>query len=91
MEENNTGLYDKYRIEKADGSPVDPDGVYFVLRLDGDSDYASASRLALATYSCSIGTTNRKLADDLFNLVMVLWSKANSNQSAGAASAGGSR
>ena len=30
------GLYGKYRIEKGDGTPVDPEAVYFTLRLDTD-------------------------------------------------------
>ena len=33
-----TGLYGKYQIKKADGSPVDPDANYFILRIDNDPD-----------------------------------------------------
>lgn len=40
-------LYGKYRIAKADGSPIDPDAQYFVLRIDTDQ----AAREALKTYA----------------------------------------
>lgn len=30
------GLYQKYKIEKTDGTPTDPNAQYFVLRLDTD-------------------------------------------------------
>lgn len=37
--ENPNGLHRRYVISKADGSPIDPEAVYFVLRLDaGGSD-----------------------------------------------------
>lgn len=39
------GLFQKYKIEKTDGSPVDPDAKYLVLRLDTD-DAAIAAALA---------------------------------------------
>lgn len=55
------GLYSKYIIEKADGSPVDPDAYYFVLRLDADR----AARHAARTYARDIESTNPGLAADL--------------------------
>ena len=36
------GIYGKYKIEKADGTPVDPKAIYFTLRLDTDP-YARAA------------------------------------------------
>jgi hypothetical protein len=37
--DNPKGLHQRYEVPKADGSPVDEDAVYFVLRLDsGGSD-----------------------------------------------------
>jgi hypothetical protein len=42
-----TGLFKKYIVKKADGSDVDPDAQYFVLRVDTDDD----ARFALATYA----------------------------------------
>lgn len=59
----NAGIYGKYIIQKADGSPVDPQAVYFVLRLDTDL----AARSAALTYACD--TPNTKLADDVRRLV----------------------
>jgi hypothetical protein len=40
-------LYNKYKIEKTDGTSVDPDAVYFVLRIDTDP----AARAALIAYA----------------------------------------
>jgi hypothetical protein len=42
-----TRLFNKYKIEKKDGSPVDHDAQYFVLRLDTDV----AARRAMLEYS----------------------------------------
>lgn len=42
-----TGLFGKYKIEKSDGSPIDPKAQYFVLRLDTDK----AARAAMVTYA----------------------------------------
>ena len=53
------GLYGKYHIAKADGSPVDPEADYFVLRLDTDP----VARRAAREYSYM--TVDRKLALDL--------------------------
>lgn len=39
-------LYQKYKIEKADGTPVDPDAKYFVLRPEKDAH----AKKALETY-----------------------------------------
>lgn len=33
-EENPNGLHSKYKIEHTDGSPIDPEAIYFVLRID---------------------------------------------------------
>ena len=56
------GLFNKYKIEKADGSPVDPNAIYFVLRLDTDV----AAREAAIFYATLI--QNEQLNDDLINL-----------------------
>ena len=55
------GVYGKYVIEKADGSPVDPDACYFVLRLDTDP----AARRAMGQYARSVRSTNEELADQI--------------------------
>jgi len=41
---NKKGLYGKYRIEKADGTPVDPRAIYFTLRIDTDPFARAAIR-----------------------------------------------
>ena len=41
------GLYNKYTITKTDGTPVDPNAQYFVLRIDTDP----AARVALIHYA----------------------------------------
>jgi len=55
------GLYGKYRIEKVDGSPVDPGAVYFTLRLDTDPH----ARRAIRAYVESCKGEEPKLAEDL--------------------------
>lgn len=45
-----TGLHNKYRIEKTDGTPVDPRAEYFVLRIDTDI----AARQALLAYAAAV-------------------------------------
>ena len=61
QEQHLRGLYRKYRIEKADGSPVSPDAEYFVLRLDTDP----AARSAVLTYAFEIEESNPAFARDL--------------------------
>ncbi len=41
------GLFSKYKIEKTDGSAIDPEAKYFVLRYDTDS----SARVALVMYA----------------------------------------
>lgn len=57
------GLYGKYKITKADGSEVDPEADYFVLRLDKDP----AARAAIFKYASY--TENQELAEDLLKRV----------------------
>ena len=38
-------LYEKYVVTKADGQPIDPEAVYFVLRVDNDDDALFAAML----------------------------------------------
>lgn len=56
-DENPDGLHQKYIITKADGSPVDPNAIYFVLRLDynnGDDIHIHACRSAAYQYCVSV-------------------------------------
>lgn len=62
----NEGLYQKYVIRKADGSPINPDAQYFVLRIDTDPN----ARKALLRYSSLISESNPALAQELYEWVM---------------------
>lgn len=55
------GLYRKYRVEKTDDSPVDPDAEYFVLRLDTDAN----ARIAAQVYAALIEQTQPLLSEQL--------------------------
>lgn len=59
MASKKRGVFGKYRIEKADGSAIDSEACYFVLRLDSDP----AARAAMRTYARECG--NAKLADGI--------------------------
>lgn len=52
------GIKMKYAIAKADGSAVDPDARYFVLRFDKDPH----ARVAMKAYRDSVADENRTLA-----------------------------
>jgi hypothetical protein len=54
-------LLDKYKIEKVDGSPVDPNAMYFVLRID--TDYHA--RVALRAYARSTRASDPEFANEL--------------------------
>lgn len=55
-------LYQKYEIVKKGGEPVDPEGQYFVLRID--TDYAA--RVALLVYANHLeGTAGSEFANQL--------------------------
>jgi len=55
------GLYQKYIIQKADGTPIDTDADYFVLRLDTDP----CARGALRNYANRIYGDNPILSKEL--------------------------
>ena len=57
------GLFGKYIIEKKDGSPIDHDAQYFVLRLDTDV----AARRAMLEYS---RWTNSELKYDILRWLL---------------------
>ena len=57
----NKGLYKKYIIQKSDGSKIDPDAKYFVLRVDTDKH----AKKALLAYVNSVKEENPKLARDM--------------------------
>lgn len=55
-------LYSKYKVEKTDGTPIDPSAKYFVLRYDFKSKDHNA-RKVLKEYAYL--TQNRELQEDL--------------------------
>lgn len=61
------GLINKYTIQKNDGSNIDPDSRYFVLRYDKGAEpiHREACRNALSTYISQIQEHLPKLAEEL--------------------------
>ena len=60
--EKPNGLHQRYCVTKANGDPVDPDAVYFVLRIDGKGDdfaHQKACIQAIRTYAFTIQMLNR--------------------------------
>jgi len=47
------GLYRKYEISRTDGTPIDPDNEYFVLKVEGNGDerHMEACRKAILVYA----------------------------------------
>ena len=67
------GLMMKYHITKIDGSPVDPSGIYFVLKLNSrDSVHGLASRAAACAYATIIRKSLPMLAHDLEQVCKLL-------------------
>lgn len=66
---NYEGLKRKYIVTKADGSPMDPDAEYFVLRVDlhepDDPAHYHACIKALTEYAHEIQHYNPNLSKDL--------------------------
>lgn len=62
--EGDGGIYDKYHVEKKDGS-TDPNADYFVLRLDSDIH----ARVAALAYAESIKDQNINLSFDIVSRV----------------------
>lgn len=59
------GLFRKYEVRKTDGSAVDPNAAYFVMRLDTDPH----ARRAAGAYADSIAEENPELAADLLEIL----------------------
>ena len=57
------GLYRKYKIEKADGSPIDENAAYFILRYDKDI----FAMIALKAYADAVRFANPQLANDIYD------------------------
>lgn len=73
-EENPDGLYAKYTIGRVDGTPINPEDVYFVLKLEGEGDpnHIEACRKAIITYADEIREFNPQLAIELLEKYLVL-------------------
>lgn len=65
MSSEKRGLYRKYEVRKGDGRPVDPEAVYFTLRLDTDRH----ARVAARAYAASCREEAPELAEDLEELL----------------------
>jgi hypothetical protein len=59
------GLFGKYILAKSDGSNIDPEAKYFILRYDADSADREAARGALLHYAGLVQDSNPQLASDL--------------------------
>ena len=66
--EAEAGLYRKYTIRKANGSPVDQNAEYIVLRVDG-GEYVEECRHAVAAFAYSMSTKNLVLSRDIYLLL----------------------
>lgn len=68
------GLFNKYHITKADGTPSDPEAEYFILRLDSNQknkEHLKASLKAIEAYAESIKEVDPELAKDLYNKYLI--------------------
>lgn len=61
-----SNLFSKYHITKNDGSPVDPNAQYFVLRIDTDVH----AQIAVMAYAQSIEKTDWDFAEELRDWVI---------------------
>ena len=60
----------QYVLHMADGEPLDPGGIYFVLKLNsGDPERAEASQAAAVEYAMEIKDADPQLFRDLTTLV----------------------
>jgi hypothetical protein len=57
----NGGIKNKYEIRKIDGTQVDPEAWYFVLRVDKDPH----AQVAAMAYAHSVADDNRQLSEEL--------------------------
>lgn len=63
------GLYQKYKIERNDGTPIQEGSEFFVLRVDSDPH----ARSAMALYASLVARENLALGEEIFQgLIRVL-------------------
>lgn len=53
---------DKYIIQKRDGTPLDPQAKYFVVRFDAQAEHGWIARTALAVYCALLEKPGKKSA-----------------------------
>lgn len=61
------GLYQKYTVQKSDGTPIDPNAKYFILRYDKNDDFGKYSRRAIFEFAkwAQRNPEFKQLAEDL--------------------------
>ena len=60
-------LFGKYLIAKADGTPLEPDARYFVVRYDAGADHGSIGRTVLRMYALHMSKVAPELATELLD------------------------
>ncbi len=82
-EQNPLGFHTHYQIRHADGTPVDADAVYFVMRLDDggkDKKHVEACRDGILKYADKIKDHLPVLASELRSIVMLARYKTLENE-----------
>lgn len=69
MSETKKGLYGKYIITRLDGTPIDPENEYFILKVagNGDPEHMKACRAAVLKYAEEIKDHLPELSKDLID------------------------
>ena len=70
IELRNKGLYNRYKVEKTDGTPIDSKAKYFVLRYDkdgSDPEHVKACQRGLLEYARAIASHLPVLAGDILH------------------------
>jgi hypothetical protein len=63
------GLFGKYLVAKRDGTPLDPEAKYFVVRYDAKAAHGDIGRTTLAYYASAIESEMPELAVELRNAI----------------------
>lgn len=68
-EQPGRGLFRKYRIERVDGKPIDPNDEYFILKVKGEGDqiHIKACRKAVLVYADAVKNHLPELSNDLID------------------------
>lgn len=63
--EDTKGFYPKYIVKKSDGSPVNPNNKYIILRYDKDDEYGEVTRYLLLIFCRLIKPFAKKFSLEL--------------------------